>query len=323
MTVITTSTPTDTVTRIRPDRVLGTDISGANSVDDALKIAGLDWGITTVDGSDGMSVVVDGQEKSLFMPDRKLLVRSDRPIILGAVGNGYRPVPNADAFAVADAAREMGAAFVHAGESDYGRRTFLTMSLPEATVMIGGHDAVAFGLRFTTDHAGTGAIVGEAIVERLVCTNGQRLSGWVNRWKVRHTITASDRLDLAADLVRGTIRYAQQYKELGDRLVAAPMTFDQFGRYIDAIWEKPNDDRKSAVSRWESRRQQLMGLYRTWNMCQDGGNSAWAAFATVNEYDQWLRPARSPESRARRQMSEAAQKFNDGALATLNDLVAA
>lgn len=328
MSVIDTSPAAVTVNpsaRVRADLVLGSDISQAADVDEALKIAGLDWGITTVAGDTGLSVLGDDGEFSVFAPNRKLLLRDDKPIVLGMVGaTSYTVVDNRTAFSLADDARKMGAVFTAAGELDFGRKTYVTMNLPEAGVVIGGKDAISFDLRFRADHAGTGAVTMELEGTRLWCLNGctTRLSLPI-RWVIRHSSTAEQRLATVSTAMRGAFQYAKEFAALGERLISSPMPLDQYLTYIDTLYPRPDAARKAAVTRWEKRRDDLVGLYRTSQLQQDTPGTAWSAVAAATEYDQWFRNARSAESRARRQFTAGEESFTARAFDLVQTMVAA
>ena len=324
MTVITAPPSTvvaDPAQRVAADAVLGSDISRASSVEEALQIAGLDWGIRTVSGDQGLSVIDGATEISAFAPGRKLLLRDDSPVVLGMVGHAYKELPNREAFALADEAKKMGAVFASAGESDYGRRAYLTMNLPEATVQIGGKDVVTWQVRYRTDHAGTGAIIGDIRGRRMWCLNGCSVTTKLPiRWVVRHTSSADERLALAEHTLRGGLQYAKEFAALGERLISSPMPMPQYLRYIDTLWPKPDADRKAALTRWEKRRGDLVGLYRTSALQQDAPQTAWSAAAAVTEFEQWFSPARSAETRARRQFDGRSDEFTTRAFDLVREM---
>lgn len=324
MTVITPASPVSTQPDLRraADRVLGTDIGHAANVVEALQVAGLDWGVVTADDTDGLSVGVGDEERSVFMPDRKLVLRDDSPIVLGMVSAGYSPLSNRVAFAPADRARELGAVFAAAGESDYGRKTWITMNLPEATVMIGGKDVVTFQIEFRTSHSGDGAVLGRVRGRRLWCLNGcsSKLQS-PSQWSVRHTESAEERLLLAATTMRGAVQWAKEFAALGERLIASPVPRALYEQYIDTLYPRPDDARKVAMDRWERRRADLIGLFATSQLQADGRGTAWAAVNAVTEHEQWWRGARTDESRARRQFEGGSDRFSAAAFALMRDMV--
>ena len=99
--------------RLSPTAFLGTDIRGCDSLSDALRTSGLDWGIKE-HTADSITLMGDDGLTSTSIPNRKLLLRSDNHITLGVVGQRYQPVDNASAFGMADVAHRLGAQFAYA-----------------------------------------------------------------------------------------------------------------------------------------------------------------------------------------------------------------
>ncbi|MFC0313618.1 DUF932 domain-containing protein [Gordonia phosphorivorans] len=313
----------DPDTRRRPEFILGTDTRGQTDLDGVLAAAGLNWGLRTVSGSDGLSVIVDDREISTFAPERQLVLRDDNNVVLGMVGDGYQAVPNDEAFASTAIAAKMGAQYQSAGSSDYGRKAFVTMTLPEAEVRVGGKDVVSFSLLFSTDHSGGGAVAGRIQGVRQWCTNGatvplrEQMS-----WSVRHTATASERLAMVEDTVRGCLRYAKEFAALGEQLICAPMSKSDYETYINALFPRPDANAAPAAhTRYERRHADLMGLFHTAAIQQDSPESAWSAVAAVTEYEQWFRPARSELSRARRQLDGDSPRFTARAVTLAREMV--
>lgn len=313
---VITATRTDRTERTRPEFVLGAETSGATDLDSVLTAAGLNWGLRTIAADDGLSVIVDGREVSTFAPERQLVLRDDNNLVLGMVGEGYQPVPNAEAFAATEVAARMGAIYEAAGETDYGRKTFVTMSLPEARVRVGGKDIVDFSIHFATDHSGGGSVIGNVRGRRQWCLNGCTVALQTPMaWSVRHTASASDRLHMVEDTVRGALRYAKEFAALGEQLVCSPMSRSTYETYIATLFPHPGDDASAAaITRWEKRRADLMGLFQTAAIQQDAPETAWSAVAAVTEWEQWYRPARSDLSRARRHLDGDSPRFTERAV---------
>lgn len=293
--------------RLPAQQVLGTDIAGSASVAEALHTAGLDWGLTAVD-ADNLMIMGEGGVTNTAFPGRRLLLRDDTHVGLGMVGARYEPVDNASAFALADDARALGATFAHAGEIDHGRSVFLTMDLPDARVNVGGHDIVDFGVVFRAGHAGTGGIVGEVTGRRLVCTNGMTVGlGTPHQWKIRHTRSAQAQMAIAKRVLQGAARYAKTFAAIGEQLISEPMSHADFVAYIDQLYPEPDEDKKSAHTRWQQRRADLLDLFRTAITQEEGRRTRWAAFNAVVEYEDWHRGVRTTggesadEARASRQ----------------------
>ena len=306
--------------RLPASAVLGTDIATATTVDEALQMAGLDWGLQMHEAK-ALTVLTDTGVISTSIPGQKLLLRDDSFTTLAAVGSAYEPVDNRAAFDLADRARQLGAVFAHAGETDHGRKAFLTMDLPEARVNVGGKDLVDFGVIFRTSH-GSGSITGEVSGMRLVCSNGLVQGiGAGSKWTVRHTRTATDRIALAEDTLRGAARYAKEFAAIGESLISMRYTVDEFVAYIDRLYPRPDEAKKAAVTRWENRRGELLDLFRIAETQEDARGTRWAAYNAVTEWEDWFRPARGGDSgRAARQFATPDAK---GVKQAAFDLIAA
>lgn len=288
--------------RMPASAVLGTDIATASTVDEALHLAGLDWGLQMHEAK-AMTVLTDTGVISTSIPGQKLLMRDDNFSTLAAVGSAYEPVDNRAAFDLADTARQLGGVFAHAGETDHGRKVFLTMDLPEARVNVGGKDLIDFGVIFRTGH-GSGAITGEVTGLRLICTNGLVQGfGAGQKWTARHTRSALDRMELAKVTLRGAAQYAKEMAAIGESMISSPYTVDEFVAYIDRLYPKPDEAKKGAVTRWEKRRGELLDLFRVAETQADARGTRWAAYNAVTEWEDWFRPGRGGE------MGRAARQF--------------
>lgn len=299
--------------------VLGADISNANSADDALRIAGLDWDLIDTPADELTILSADGVSMS-GMPGRRLISRSDNGTILAAVGDRYATISNQEAFSLADDARALGAQFEHAGEVDHGRTAFMSMTIPEASVNIAGVDPVRFGFTMTTGH-GTGAAVWRVTALRQVCTNGLEISlpGVSRTESIRHTGSASLKLELARKAVQDAMAYAKTFAAHAEKLVDTPMTFTEYTAFIDTLFPEPDAEKKTARTRWNNRRAELVRLYRRDDTQEAIRGSRWAAFNAVSEYHEWLAPTRadSEETRALRQFNGASDDFRQRAYALL------
>lgn len=289
-------------TRQTATATLGTDISRTASLDDALELANLDWNIIE-EPAEKISLLTDEGVITTSIPGQRLIMRDDNFTTLGVVGSRYEPVSNADAFALADAAHMLGAEFSHAGELDHGRKTFLSMKLPEAQITVGGYDIIDFSINLSADHAGRGTILGDIQGTRLVCTNGMR-TGFGDKftWSIRHTKTAEQRMDEARETLHRAMIYAADFANCAEALIASKFTANEFDSFIGALFPKPDEDLGvRAVSSWEKRRDQLMHLFVNEDTQEEGRNTKWAAYNAVAEWNDWVRPAQGgAEGRALR-----------------------
>lgn len=302
------STPLKVTNRVPFEHQLGTDISAARTVDEALTIAGLNWGLRDIPGDPVTLMGADGITIG-SMPGRRFIVRDDDNTILATVGSRYTTIDNAAAFEVADHAHMLGAQFDAAGEVDHGRTTYMSMSIPEATTAIGGNDPVEFKVVMSTSHAGEGAAVQSVTARRLVCTNGLTIgvnNGSTPRtWSIRHSASADQRLIEARTAMQGAMQYAKAFTAHAEALIASPMTTNEFDRFLAELVPRPDEGRKTSVTRWENRRNTLMDLWGTAFTQEEGRHTRWAALNSVGEFLDWHKNTRGGES------ARALSQFND------------
>ncbi|MDH6283951.1 DUF932 domain-containing protein [Prescottella agglutinans] len=307
-----------TATRNFASRALGTDISAARTVDEALHMANLDWTIEE-HPADSFALTTEDGVTMTGMPGMRFFLRSDTKEALHLGGARYTPVTNADAFASAEAAVAMGARFATGGAIRGGRQTYLELDLPDANVEVGGKDLVTFQLLLRTAHDGSGRVTGEARARRLVCTNGMTANiGFPTHFAIGHTRSAHDRLAAASTMVQGAVRYAKEFAAIADHMLDTPMTRTEFAAFIDALYPQPDEENAREYGRWESRRHELIDLFRFADTNDLGRGSRWGAYSALTEHLDWFTTVRGgDDARALRQLDNTAQGMKDRALQIL------
>lgn len=302
--------------RVPNAAVLGTDITAATDAADALRIAGLDWDLVDTPADDLTILSEDGVTLGR-MPGRRLISRSDSDVILAAVGSRYETINNYEAFSLADDAQALGAQFAHAGEIDHGRTTFMTMTIPEASVRVAGVDPIDFGFYLRTSNGGAGAATWSVSARRLVCTNGMEigLKGSTRSFSIRHSAGAPHKLELARKAVQDAMSYAKTFAAHAEQLAGDRMSIREFTDYIDTLCPKPDEDRKAATTKWENRRSSMLELFTAADTQEEIRGTRWAALNAVSEYHEWLAPTRGDSDRARalRQFNGASDDFRQRA----------
>lgn len=304
-----------------PASVIGHDIQHAHNLDEALRVARLDWTVRDVP-AESLTIMDDSGVTTTSIPGHRLLMRSDNALTLGVVSNRYTTVDNASAFALADPAHAMGAQFESAGETDHGRKVFLSMSIPEARVQVGGHDVVDFGILFKSSHDGSGAITGEVTGTRLVCTNGMTTKSHACRWSIRHTSSAENRISAAQDAMQHAFIYAKEFAARAEAMISTKITTREFEAMLNILDPRPEDDEATPrrVNAWERRRSDFITLFTHFDTQEEGRGTAWAAWNAVVEWNQWMRNSNGgEEGRALRNLSNPdSNGMADRALELLN-----
>lgn len=255
-------------------------VSGAPTVEEAIKLAGLDWqvGLAPVH-----QVKSDGAVEAV--PGRFFTVREDTEQVLGVVGKQYAPFQNAEAFEFANELLGFGVEFDAAGSWDESKKFFLTAKLPEG-INIQGEDPVDLYLLFRSTHDGSGAINAMITPVRLACTNMLSLATGkaVSKWSARHTRTVTDRVGEAARTLRIVDAYATEFNKVAEQLLAAEMNLAEFTEFVKEVTPAERLQR---------------GMVANWNESPTvDRTSRWGALNAVTEYYEHLRGGRgNTESR--------------------------
>lgn len=298
-------------------RSLGADISSARSVDEALVLAGLDWGIEEHPADSFALTTAEGVTMT-GMPGMRFFLRSDTKQALHLGGGRYTAVTNADAFAPADIAVAMGARLASGGALRGGRQAYLELDLPDSAVKVGGVDLLSAQLLCRTAHDGSGRVTGEARIRRLVCTNGMTADiGFPATFAIGHTSSAHDRLKAAKEMMQGAVRFAKEFAAVADHMLDTPMNEREFGAFVDTMYPEPDTDAREHGT-WERRRGELMELFRFAETNDLGRGSRWGAYSALTEYLDWFAPVRGDDdARALRQLDNVAQGKKDRAMKML------
>lgn len=275
-------------------------VSGAPSVEEAVRLAGLDWrvGLAPVyhHKADGTSVQVD---------NKFFTVREDTEAVLGVVGKQYAPFQADEAFDFANALLGYGIEFDAAGSYDQDRKFFLTAKLPQG-ISIQGEDALDLYLLFRSTHDGTGAISAMITPIRLACTNMSRLAtkSAVSKWSARHTRSASDRVSEAARTLRIVDAYTEEFNLVAEQLLETEMGLSAFTQFVTQVTPAERLQR---------------GMIETWSTSPSvDRRTGWGAYNAITEHMQWMRGGRgNAESRFESMLDGQTQQVAERAVRLL------
>lgn len=308
----------------RKTNVLGTNLKGITTINEAMDVAGLDWGIQ-IEDADNLAVTTEDGVITTSIPGMRLVMRDDTNLTLGVVGGRYHPVDNRSVFAMGEHILDQGGLLAEGGTLDHGRKAFMRFDLPGTSVEVGGKDLIKFGVVIRANHDGSGTVTAGIEGQRLVCTNGMtvKMKGLDHQFTIRHTASAQDRLGEARRVLSGTMQYAKSFAAVAEEMLSRKFTQADFEKYIEALYPRPEADEKRAVTLWDNRRSELLALYRFAETNDLGRDTQWGAFNSVVEYLDWTAPVRvsnrttTDEVRARRQFEGSNQAMKDRAFNTL------
>lgn len=308
--------------RVKPWHALGVITDGALTAEEALKVAQLDWRVFKSDTPVQVPVLVADGVTMVDVPDRFATYR-DHPKLgmqgLGVVGAQYNPIQNSEAFEFLNhIVDEGGAVFETAGSLNGGRQVFMSMRLPQS-IYIAGEDIVDMYLIAATSHDGSKAFTAAVTPVRPVCQNTVRLAlgAAKSTWYMRHTQSATGRIQAAREALGLTFRYQHAYTTAVNELAAASFSDADFNRFLESLVSDSGDltDRQKANN--ADIRGEMRALWHAPTQTNIA-NTRWAALNTVVEWADWAKPVKAKGGdelmvRAERIMTGAVDQVKDRA----------
>lgn len=254
---------------------LAADAPERFSVDDSIRIAGLDWQVSTE------PVFTGGKS----IDSHRAVVRSDTREVLGVVGNRYRPLQNRDQFNwFAPFLESKECAFETCGSLKGGSIVWVLAKVNRPDAEISADDRIRKYLLLTSSHDGSKATSVGFCPIRVVCWNTLSAGLADSRstlLRVKHTarqkraLTAiRDTINLVDETFEAT---AAQYR----RLIASGIDRTGIRQYVKKVLEL--DDSENEYS--TRQRNILDGIV---DLCLNGtgndGRTVWSAYNGVTHY---------------------------------------
>ncbi len=256
-------------------------------------------------------------------------VRSDTGAVLGVVGDGYRPLQNTDALALADDLTDSGAAhWLAAGATRGGARVHAVMRL-DREIRIGeatGEEVLPL-LIIRNGHEGGLAVTVSVAPFRLVCRNGMLLpvEGATRTWKARHTATIGERLQDARRTLQIAWAYYDQLERIGADLLGQPISLPEVERFLQRLLPDPTGPDATERRRRSAQetRLRLLDVYRATSDLDAIRGTRWGVLQAVTAYHDHharTRPSRGrATSEARFERATEPASIKDHALALLQE----
>jgi phage/plasmid-like protein (TIGR03299 family) len=275
----------------------GTQLPEGTSLDDGLKLAGLDWQVHQMPlaYSPDLDLVCDGCEHdgTLWRVNGWTAnVRSDNGGVLSVTRSTYEPVQNAAALSLADDLVHGGAILDAIGSSPSGRKTFAALKLP-THITVAGEDLSPMLYVVNSHDGSTGLRLCLASV-RFFCTN-QLPAVWRNRGSrgvsFRHTKQVRQ-LEPIRKLLGLALESVHEDGDLAQMMAAAPITENVFHRYLTEVrFPKPEATPPNVVSRrtLDARQKRIDWHLDAWRAPHNDNitGTVWGAYNVAVEYIDW------------------------------------
>ena len=229
----------------------GTEITGAQKTETAIKLAGLDFEV---------------QKQPLFLGNGKQAegcyanVRMDTEQILGQCKERYEVLQNSEAFDFLDSFIENGANYVNAGTVKGGKQSFIVAETEPMKIL--GDEFKPYIL-FTNSFDGSTGVQAMFTPVRVFCSNCFVAASKQaeNKITIKHSKNMKDKLMIARDIMLKNTKYLDYIKERSEELAVTELTKEQFESVVEKIVPIKPEATGAILERQEAFRQDIMRAY--------------------------------------------------------------
>lgn len=284
---------------------LGTCVDSAPTIEDAIKLAGLDWTAEKRPLFYRDNEIYD-VEKETFDYEYKeihshmLTVRSDNNKILGVVGRNYTPVQNIEAFKFFDNLIENKSVSLEtAGSCFDGKKIWVLARVNNQTKEVIKNDPLNSYLLFSNSHDGSMGVRIMFTPIRVVCYNTLKMAlseatgNEVMRkaLKIYHTRNVLNVIDASKEVVNVVNRTFDGSIEVFKQMAKTKMIETEFETYVDKVLgifqkEPKNEEEEEEKVRKNFRKELVKSCYETGygSDIQGVKGTLWGAYNAITEY---------------------------------------
>ena len=261
-----------TITREATWNKVGTDISEANSVKEALQISGLDYEVVKapIYLSNGYRI------KDQFATKKK---GTDE--IFGIVGKDYTIVQNEEAFSFVDGIISEGLTFVKAGETSY--MNYIIASLPEQYIL---DDKFKPYIIFQNSHAGDTTLKAAICPLRIICQNQFTMAfrNSENKISIRHSSSIHEKMDEAQHILQFNAEYMDNFNKMANKMAANKIGDEKALDIIDKYFLVDDNASTRKVNSNEEKKAILLNAYNA----EDNQNFRGTQWGLVNAFSDYI-----------------------------------
>lgn len=251
---------------------VGSNISAATSVEEALKISGLDYTVEKVP-----VFLEDGTP----IPGAFCTKKEGTNDTFGVVGSQFEIIQNQEALSFVDNLVSEGLTFVKAGENH--KMLYLIGKLPSIEVL---GDEVTPYLIFQNSHNGSTTLKATIAPLRIVCQNQFNLTfrKAVNKISLRHTKSIKGRLHTAQQVLLQNTEYLSEFQKQTLGLAQEKVSKKQVDTLLDGIFEIKPEFNPTQVRRMEEKRDRFLSAYQA----DDNQNFLGTKWGLINAYTDFV-----------------------------------
>ncbi len=230
-------------------------------------------------------VVQLNYKESLIIPNQFATVRTDNNVPLGIVGSKYHVIQNHEAFSFIDS-------IIGEGQADYetvgclgqGETVFITCKLKEEMVI--NKDIIDKYLLLSMSHDGSSSINVMFTPIRVVCNNtlSLALKAKSNKFTIRHTKNAKDKLEYAKKVLGIVDRETHTYKEAFGHLANIHVKDSDVPKIIKSAFKIKEDEFGDISSRSSTIVRDVLKYYDIGVGQENIKGTAWGVFNGITGY---------------------------------------
>ena len=216
--------------------------------------------------------------------------------ILGYVGNRYHVIQNEETFSFADAILGENAKWETAGSLFGGTQIFGSLAINREFILDerGANDKTETYLLVHTSHNGAKPLTAMVTPVRVVCQNtlNMAMSNFKQKFTIRHTRTATDRVEEARHALALTHSYMDEFEIEARKLFETAIDTKKFYEIVDTVFPRPNVEegkKASNLTLWEKKRDDIATLYFQSPTNANIKGTAWGALQALTEYQDYYR----------------------------------
>jgi phage/plasmid-like protein (TIGR03299 family) len=222
--------------------------------------------------------------------------------VLGVVGERYVPLQNEELFDFADNLLDNGGRWETAGSIKGGRIVFGALALERETVIDpnGVSDKVNTYLLVNTSHDGSISIQASITPVRVVCANTLNLAlgnrgrgGSVKQsFKIRHTQTASGKVQIAREALGLANAYIDEFSKMANEMIQKEVSKAQFDKIVESLYPTPKDENQKASMTKHNAKIDLINEIYVGDYNNTISGTAWGVANALTERLDWYRSGR-------------------------------
>ena len=261
-----------TITREATWYNVGKDIREANSVKEAMQIAGMDYEVVKVPIYLSNGFKVENQ----FATKKK-----GTNEVFGIVGKDYTVVQNEEAFSFVDSIIPEGLTFEKAGEEKY--MNYIIASMPEQYIL---DDAFKPYIIFQNSHSGATTLKAAISPLRIICQNQFTMAFRKanNKIALRHGLSVNEKLNEAKNIMKVNAEYMNEFKKNAEAMATIKVDESTIEKVVNKYFVVDEEATTRKQNSIEEKKMVFMNAYNA----EDNQNFKGSVYGLVNAFTDYI-----------------------------------